>query len=259
MQSLQKLSVIRLISLLLIEISISGCASDCSIMTRDSSLLCDLQMLPVIAVAIPVAIAQHSAQSQRQSDSSHSLLEGLRKKDRSALRNCLLGCWVILKDAAVEEKQKLILQAAIDFLAFDKDELAPDDYLPMLIAHNILSIRKSAGAIYVEDGSILRASALSRNKMEIIKIVGTGDDLRYFVRESVLHVANEFVANISKQGVINIEDRFSKCMSYISGLNHPFLEGREQQLSACALAYLIVFDKSAPIQLTDAWNNTRAH
>lgn len=259
MRQKSKPSTIGLMTLFLLTINISGCASDCSIMTRDSSLLCDLQMLPVIAVSLPVAIAQRSNQSQRQADSAAKLLEGLKTKDRAALRKCLLGCWVVVQNASVDEKRKLILQAAKDFSLFDKDDLAPDDYLPMLIAHNLISIQKSSGDLYINSSSMLRASALSRNDEKISKIAGVESDLRYFVRESTLYAANEFVVNVEKQKLLDPEDGFVNCMPYMSELNHPLLDGKERLFYSCSMAYQIYFDSAIPNHLIDIWNEARAN
>lgn len=259
MRPKSKPSTIGLMTLFLLTINISGCASDCSIMTRDSSLLCDLQMLPVIAVALPVAIAQRSNQSQRQADSSAKLLEGLKTKDRAALRKCLLGCWVVVQNASVDEKRELVLQAAKDFSVFDKDDLTSDDYLPMLIAHNILSIQKSNGGLYINSSSMLRASALSRNDEKISKIIGGESDIRYFVRESTLYAANEFVANVAKQKLANPEDGFAKCMLYMSELKHPLLDGKERLFASCSMAHQIYFDSATPDHLIDIWNEARAN
>lgn len=136
--------------------SLSGCASNCNILSSSNSGACDAMLMGGMIIAAPIAgpialfsDAASDAKARRMArDWKSSMKTRLANNDIEAIQECLQDCdirWQYELD--YEVRRQLRLDAAQRFLAGDWPQMKPDDYGAYeLLAHYALSWQPESAA-----------------------------------------------------------------------------------------------------------------
>lgn len=158
--------------------SLSGCASNCNILSSSNSGACDAMLMggmilaaPILAPAALFSDAASDAKSRRMARDWKSSMEArLADNDIEAIQECLHECdirWQYELDYGV--RRQLRLDAAQRFLAGDWPEVKPDDYRAyQLLAHYALSwqpesAEEDARSVLMPD-EVMRSYALLKDQ-----------------------------------------------------------------------------------------------
>lgn len=122
---------------------LAGCASDCSILSGNSSSACQAQLgtLAIVGapVALPYALLKNASENYADIQSERDLRRGVEAGERAASERCLFVCKNAYRELK-DDRWKLLRQAAEQILAAEAQAASsPRQQAVLLAAHKVLA------------------------------------------------------------------------------------------------------------------------
>lgn len=247
-------------------IGLSGCASNCNILSGNNSLGCDAMLVggmilgaPILAPAALFSDAASDAKAKRMAqDWKASMEEGLANNDIEAIQECLQECDEAWKyQIAYSVRRPIQTDAAKRFIATDWPQLTSADHqVYMLLAHYVLSwqpdpARTQNGPRYaLVPKEVTRSYALLKNKATRKQLKDVSAPTRY--RKITSDIYGMIFAIDTPADDLAARAQFSNCPDVMSKI---ILD--EDRVSirtiACSRAYSYRFKESLPEELRQQW------
>lgn len=258
----------RVVAMVAAVMLLSGCASNCNILSSSNSRSCDAMLLGGVIIAAPIAVpavlvsdAVSDAKSRRMArEWQSSMASRLADNDLEAIQECLQDCdirWQYELDHRV--RSRLQLDAAHRFVAGDWPGLTPeDDRVYRLLAYYTLSWQPPKAEGSAEEnapwGLVPAAVRQSHARLQdesvqasLMRLLSVS---RFGTMTNTIH-AMRFAIDVPLNEV-EAQARFSQCPEMMTALM-PADESPFMRVAACSRAYFLHFRESAPDELRRQW------
>ena len=227
-------------ALLMLPGLLSGCASNCNILSDNNSFVCDAVLVGGAILAapliLPIQAAKQSAHDAEERKDYLKLKEGVKKGDLESLKRCVLQCKNFL--VFREEKHQIRQEAARKLITMDEPALPQAHVEAMMMAYESLAWVKTTDAgWHLNSDYVLRGWALAQRFLEGPHESSSYKDVPRELAQSI------FSIHLKSLPEEQIQSAFEGCVAQDNLPKHPQQHRRPE---ICERAYISYFSKQNP-------------